>query len=77
MTKTVAENWDSKAPSAGTILAYLETTVTSDDLVRGRGFISHLPKISCPKLEWYDLNSCSYEQKTKSIFALKNKKFYS
>ena len=25
-TKTVAENWDSKAPSIGTILAYLETT---------------------------------------------------
>ena len=24
--KTVAENWDSKATSAGTILAYLETT---------------------------------------------------
>ena len=24
--KTVAENWDSKAASAGTILAYLETT---------------------------------------------------
>ena len=24
--KTVAENWDSKAPSFGTILAYLETT---------------------------------------------------
>jgi hypothetical protein len=24
--KTVAKNWDSKAPSAGTILAYLETT---------------------------------------------------
>ena len=24
--KTVAENWDSKTPSVGTILAYLETT---------------------------------------------------
>ena len=24
--KTVAENWDNIAPSAGTILAYLETT---------------------------------------------------
>ena len=24
-TKTVAENWDSKTPSVGTILAYLET----------------------------------------------------
>ena len=24
--KTVAENWDSKAPSVGTLLAYLETT---------------------------------------------------
>ena len=25
LSKTVAENWDSKAPSAGTILDYLET----------------------------------------------------
>ena len=26
VTKTVAENWDSKTPSVGSILAYLETT---------------------------------------------------
>ena len=25
-TKTFPENWDSKAPSVGTLLAYLETT---------------------------------------------------
>ena len=25
-TKTFTENWDSKAPSVGTLLAYLETT---------------------------------------------------
>ena len=24
--KTITENWDSKAPSVGTLLAYLETT---------------------------------------------------
>ena len=27
LIKTVAENWDSKAPSVETILAYLETTL--------------------------------------------------
>jgi hypothetical protein len=26
LIKTVAENWNSKAPSVGTILVYLETT---------------------------------------------------
>ena len=35
-SKTVAENWDNKAPSAGTIFDYLETTAYLDHIFLGR-----------------------------------------